>query len=121
MSEEKSAKTERAFIGLSPEVAGDEAPRRWREDLTTFFDENDVGLDALRRGKDLDDFDYCYLMSGYEVYSLFPGLQEAGVSVMMDASLTRFLRSEEGLVSFAHLYGGSGSFRYALPQEGDLA
>jgi len=36
MSEEKSAKTERAFIGRSPEAAGDEAPRRWREDLTRF-------------------------------------------------------------------------------------
>jgi len=120
VSEEKSAKTERAFIGLSPEVAGDEAPRRWREDLTRFFDENDVGLDALRRGKDPDDFDYCYLMSGYEVYSLFPGLQEAGVPVMTDASLARFLHSEEGLASFAHLYGGGGSFRYALPHEGIL-
>ncbi|HRR39985.1 MAG TPA: hypothetical protein P5244_02010 [Syntrophales bacterium] len=121
MAEEKSTKTKGAFIGRSPEAAGEQAARRWREDLTRFFDENDVGLDALWLGKDLDDFDYCYLMSGYEVYSLFPGLPEAGVSVMMDASLTRFLRSEEGLVSFAHLYGGSGSFRYALPHESDLA
>jgi len=43
MSEEKSAKTERAFISRSPEAAGDEAPRRWREDLTRFFDENERG------------------------------------------------------------------------------
>lgn len=103
------------------ETADEQVSGPWGEGLVRFFDENEVGMDAVWQGRELDDFDYYYFMSGYEVYSLLPGLGEAAsFKAGKQGSLLQFLRSEEGLASFAHLFGGTGSFRYALPNEGDL-
>lgn len=105
------------------EMPAEQIPGQWGEGLIRFFDEYEVGMDALWHGREIDqdDIDYYSFMSGYEIYSLFPGLS-AGVSVSggTQKGLAEFLKSKRGLSSFAHLYAGSGSFRYALPYEGDL-
>ncbi len=123
MAKKRSTKTKAKIVDRSTEIIDEPVSAHWGEVLVRFFDENDVGMDAVWQGKDLDDFDYYYFMSGYEVYSLLPGLSETKASpgVEKPASLSQLLRSKEGLVSFAHLYSGSGSFRYALPYEGDLS
>ncbi len=105
------------------EMPVEQIPGQWGQRLVSFFDEYDVGMDAVWHGREIDqdDIDYYSFMSGYEVYSLFPGLV-AGVSGSGETlkGVADFLKSKRGLSSFAHLYTGSGSFRYALPHEGDL-
>jgi len=106
----KVAVRERGF-----EPAFEQAPNQWSEQLVRFFDENDVGMDAVWYGRelDLDDMDYYYFMSGYEVYSLFPDMARDVLSgrTRKMRGLEQFLKSKEALASFGHLYANSGSFR----------
>jgi hypothetical protein len=123
MAKKRVAKKEVSDRVRVVDMGEEQAPSPWGESLVRFFDENDVGMDAVWQGRELDDFDYYYFMSSYEVCSLLPGLAEATASFKAGKTggLLQFLHSGEGLASFAHLYGGSGSFRYALPNEGDLS
>jgi hypothetical protein len=110
-------------VKQSAEMPIEQAPDQWGEKLVRFFDEFEVGMDAVWYGKeiDLDEVDSYYFMSGYEVLSLFPELSVMGTGrTDMSGGLEQIIRTKKGIASFAHLHAASGSFRYALPYEGDL-
>jgi hypothetical protein len=107
----------------SAEMPVEQVPDQWGEKLVTFFDEFEVGMDGVWYGKeiDLDDFDSYYFMSGYEIFSLFPELSIMGSGKTETLrGLEQLIRTRRNIASFAHLHAASGSFRYALPAEGEL-
>jgi|GEM_PF-2290689 len=105
------------------EIPVEQIPDQLGEKLITFFDEYEVGMDGVWYGKeaDPDDIDAYYFMSGYEMMSLFPGLSVAGSAWTEKTSkgLEEIVKTRRSIASFAHLYAASGSFRYALPHEGE--
>jgi hypothetical protein len=108
---------------LSTEMPVEQVPDQWGEKLVTFFDEFEVGMDGVWYGKeiDLDDVDSYYFMSGYEILSLFPELSVMGSSKTETLrGLEQLIKTRRNIASFAHLHAASGSFRYALPYEGEL-
>ncbi len=120
MAKQRAKKTIKTVEGRTEIAFDDQISVQWGESLVRFFDENDVGMDVLWRERDVDieDSDYRFLMSGYEVYGLLSGYQESGLPRRTDQliSLSQFLSSKEALAGLAHLYEG-GNFRYALPHE----
>lgn len=121
MAKRTSKKTR--VMKQSAEMPVERVPDQWGEKLVTFFDEYEVGMDGIWYGKEMDpdDIDAYYFMSGYEMMNLFPGLTVAG-SARPETSrgLEQIIRTGRNIASFAHLYAASGSFRYALPHEGEL-
>lgn len=108
----------------SAEMPVEQVPVQWGEKLVTFFDEFEVGMDGVWYGKemDLDDVDSYYFMSGYEIISLFPELSVMGSGrTDMSRGLEQIIKTKRSIASFAHLYAASGSFRYALPYEGEMS
>jgi hypothetical protein len=78
-------------VKQSAEMPIEQAPDQWGEKLVRFFDEFEVGMDAVWYGKeiDLDEVDSYYFMSGYEVLSLFPSFplwEPAGPTCPGDSS-----------------------------------
>lgn len=106
----------------SAEMPVEQIPDQWGEKLVRFFDEFEVGMDSVWYGKemDLDDIDSYYFMSGYEMISLFPELAVIG-SGRTDTSrgLEQLIKTKRNIANFAHLPMAGGSFRYALPHEGE--
>jgi hypothetical protein len=120
----RTSKKAMVIMKSDTDMPVEQAPDLWGEKLVTFFDEFEVGMDGVWYGKemDLDDIDSYYFMSGYEMLSLFPGLSVAG-SGRADTSrgLEQIIKTRRTIANFAHLYAAHGSFRYAMPQEGEPA